>query len=160
MKLTNFITLLLIFVLALSGFNCKSSEEPTENNDPSGLVGAWIANAATPGTKMVFKEPNSGFEIDVVPLGASVNVTLASDYNYSLTIVFPGEDPIVETGKATFNGDKLTMTPDGGPEDAIIFTYSRSGDLLTLHATDVEFSFDGENDVPAELTLVLKKVVN
>ena len=160
MKLTNFVTLLLIFVLALSGFNCKSSEDPTDTNDPSSLVGAWVANAATEGTKMVFKEPNSGFELNVVPLGATVNVTLASNNDYTLTLTFPGEDPVVETGKATFSGNQLTMTPDDFPEDAITFTYSRSGDFLTLNADDVEFAFDGENDVPAELTLVLKKVVN
>ena len=159
MKLTTLITILLIFVLAFTGFNCKSSEDPIDSGDPSDLVGTWAANAATAGTQMVFEEPVSGFSLDVLQLGASVNVTMASNGDYTLALTMPGSDPEVEVGKATFSGNQVTMTPTDFPEDAITFTWSLNGDLLTLFSDETEFAFDGENDVPAELTLILKKVV-
>ena len=160
MKSSKLIVLFLVFAMVLIGIHCKSTSEPTDD-DLSSFVGTWAANSDIEGTLMEYDatDVNPAFKVNVLLLGASVQVTLESSGDYSLTLTEPGGEPEVEEGTATVDGNKITMIPDGAPEDAITFTYTLNGDFLTLVSDDVTFDF-GTGDVPATLTLTMKRVTD
>ncbi len=158
MKSSKLIVLFLVFAMVFIGIHCKSSTEPTDD-DLSSFVGTWVANSDVEGTLMEYDatDVNPAFKVNVLLLGASVQVTLESNGDYTLAITEPGGTPEVEQGTATVEGNKITMIPDGAPEDAIIFTYTLNGDFLTLVSDDVTFNF-GTGEVPATLTITMKRV--
>ena len=154
MKSSKLLVLFLVIAMVFIGIHCKSSTEPKED-DLSSFVGTWAANNDIEGTLMEYDAGD--FKLNVLLLGASVQVTLESNGDYSLALTLPGSDPEVEQGTATVDGNKITMIPDGAPEDAIIFTYTLNGDFLTLVSDDVTFDF-GTGEVPATLTITMKRV--
>lgn len=162
MKSSKLIVLFLLFAMVLIGIHCKSSTEPTDDG-LSTFVGTWAANSDIEGTLMEYDatDVNPAFQVNVLLLGASVQVTLKSDGDYNLVLTEPGGTPEVEEGTATVDGNKITMIPDGAPEDAITFTYTLNEPFLTLVSDDVAFDFTNTgNDVPATLTLTMKRVTD
>jgi hypothetical protein len=155
MKISKLAILFVILAIAITGIHCKKSEDPTEPGDVN-FDGTWVANANTPGTKMVYdaSESNPVLLVDVVPMGATLSITVVGD-NYSLILVEPGEDPIPDTGTFAVNGDQMTLTSDDPEEDVLTFTWSLDGDMLTLRSEDVYFP---GSEIPAKLMLVLKKI--
>ncbi|MCK4560767.1 MAG: hypothetical protein KAV45_13360 [Calditrichia bacterium] len=160
MKSSKLIVLFLVFAMMLIGIHCKSTSEPTDDG-LSTFVGTWAANSDIEGTLMEYDatDVNPAFKVDVLLLGASVQVTLESDGDYILTLTEPGGEPEIEQGTATVDGNQITMIPDGAPEEAIIFTYTLNEPFLTLVADDVTFDF-GAGDVPATLTITMKRVTD
>ncbi len=162
MKSSKLIVLFLVFAMVFIGIHCKSSTEPTDD-DLSTFVGTWAAKSDIDGTLMEYDatDVNPLFIVNVLDLGASVLVTLKSDGDYNLALTLPGSEPEVEEGTATVDGNKITMIPDGAPEEAITFTYTLNEPFLTLVSDDVAFDFTQTgNDVPATLTLTMKRVTD
>jgi hypothetical protein len=160
MKSSKLIVLFLVFAMVLIGIHCKSTSEPTDDG-LSSFVGTWAANSDIEGTLMEYDatDVNPAFKVNVLLLGASLQVTLESSGDYSHTLTEPGGEPEVEEGTATVDGNKITMIPDGAPEDAITFTYTLNEPFLTLVSDDETFDF-GTGDVPATLTLTMKRVTD
>lgn len=160
MKFTKLIVLLTVLAIAVTGFNCESSSDPA---DPVSLVGTWSAHNDVAGTLMEYDatDINPAFKVNVLGLGASVLIIVEENDDYSLVLTLPGSAPETEDGKISINGNKVTMTPDGAPDDAITFTFSIDGDTATLVSDEGEVTFDfGVGDVPAILTLILKRVTS
>ena len=160
MKSSKLIVLFLLFAMVLIGIHCKSTTEPTDDG-LSTFVGTWAAHKDIEGTLMEYDATDikDTFKVNVLELGASVLVTLKSDGDYNLALTLPGSEPQVEEGTATVDGNKITMIPDGAPEEAITFTYTLNEPFLTLVSDDETFDF-GTGDVPATLTLTMKRVTD
>jgi hypothetical protein len=159
MKATKLISMFVIFVLALTAIQCKKSE--STEADPKDLVGAWTANKDVDGTKMDFTSlENPANTVKMFLFNASIDIVLNSDNTYTLTLVVPPLDiDEVEEGMATFSGNKITLTADDYPDEAITFEWSLNGSLLSLTTNDAEFdfNFDDEDD-PAKLDIILRKL--
>jgi len=155
MKISKIAVLFVILAIALTGIQCKKSEDPTGPEDVN-FDGTWVANSATSGTKMIYDATDSNpiLYVDAVEMGATLSITVVGD-DYSLILVEPEEEPMVDTGTFKAEGDQITLTSDDPEEDVLTFTWSLDSDLLTLKSDDV--SFPGF-EIPAKLTLVLKKI--
>jgi hypothetical protein len=114
------------------------------------LAGTWVA------TSFVFSSvADPSTTVDAVAAGASFTLTIADDGHFTATTGAPGEDPEVDEGTITVDGNKITL--DGG-DDPISGTYSLSGNTLTVHLTDgIGFDFTGNGDEPARLDGTLKR---
>ena len=157
MKISKIAVIFVILAIALTGIHCKKSESPTEPEDIN-FDGTWVANANTPGTKMIYdaSETNPVLIVDVVPdpFFATIAITV-SGAKYSLILVQPGDDPIADTGAFVVEGKTITLTSDDPEEDVLIFDFTLDGSMLTLETDNVFFP---QTETPAKLTLVLKKV--
>ena len=159
MKASRLISLLMVFMLAFTAIQCKKSSS-TENN-PEDLIGSWEAGPDVDGTKMTYTSTGTPpIPVDMILLGkATIDIELRSDNSYTLKLVVPPmEIDETEDGKGSFSGNKLTLTADDFPDDAITFEWSLEGSLLKLKSNDTEFDFDfdGEDD-PAILDIILKR---
>jgi hypothetical protein len=158
MKIVKLITVIVAILLALTAFNCKDSETPTESNgDP--FVGTWEANNNIDGTLMYYDGTaiNDNFKIDARILGAAVKIIVDEDYKFDLTLVEPQKPDTMFTGDIIIDGDQVTMLPEGASEPWLIATFSIEDNFATLVSDDVTFPFDFVNEYPAVLTLILKK---
>ncbi len=153
------ITLFIILTLVFTAIHCKKSS-PTEG-DPSDLVGNWAAGQNIDGTKMTYTSMGTPpIPVDMIAFQSALNVVLRSDNTYTLTIVVPPLDVNeIEEGKVSYSGNRLTLTADDYPDEAITFEWSLNGDLLTLKSNDAEFDFNFDDvDDPAILDIILRKV--
>ncbi len=158
MKIVKLITVIVVILLALTAFNCKDSEKPTESNgDP--FVGTWEAKKAIDGTLMYYDgtDINSLYHIDARDLGAAVKIIVDEDYNFDLTLVEPLQPDTMFTGEIIIDGDQVTILPEGASEPWLIATFLIEDNFATLVSDDVTFPFDFVNEYPAVLTLILKK---
>lgn len=134
-------TLLLVFACG--------SDDPTDvtAND---LAGTWIA------TSFVFTSiDNPSNSVDAIAAGASFTLSVTDDGHYSATSAAPGNQPDVDQGTLTLEGNAITLN---GSDDTISGTYELSGNTLTVHLTGgVEFDFDGTGDEQARLDGTLKR---
>ena len=163
MKISKIAVMLVVLAIALTGIQCKKSEDITGVGDISAFVGAWIANGNVDGTKMtIAKKSNPAIKIDMFLFQSSIAITVLPDNSYTLVIVVPPlELDETETGSISIDGNKIIMTTDGDPPEAITFTYSFEGDFLSLVDNDNEFDFDLDGvDEPAIFDIILKKVVD
>ena len=159
MNLTKFIVLLLTLALAISGFYCSSTEEPTEEGSiPDKFVGTWQANNDLEETSIVYTSvANPALSIDVTAL-ASVTATINKSGAYNLTFVDPISGTDTDQGTASIdetNGFITLNSSEAGAED-LIFAYDWDGDLLVLQ-TLTTFDFTGQGEEEAVVKLTLKK---
>ena len=158
MNISKLVIFFVVLTMAFTAIQCKKSS-PTEG-DISDFVGAWKAGATQVGTQMNYtskEEPSTEFKL--VQLGATIDVVVKSDNTYTLTLLIPLlEINEVEKGKMTIDGNKVTMTADDYPDEAITFDYNINGDMLSLISDDTEFDFNFDDvDEPAILSIILKK---
>lgn len=159
MRITKLVALILVLALALTALNCKKSS-PTEDS-ASDLVGTWKAGPTTEGSLMTYTSKSSPpITVDMIMFQSTIDIILRSDNSYTLTLVVPPFDiNEVEEGKVSFSGNKVTLTANDYPDDAITFEYSLDGNLLSLVANDAEFDFNFDDiDDPAILKIILKKM--
>lgn len=154
---------LLVIVLALSlvfgSLNCKKSS-PTESSIDD-LIGTWKSATATEGTEFSYTSKSSPpISYNLLMFQATIDVTIRSDKSYTLTLVVPPlEINEVEEGKISVSGNKVTMTANNFPDEAITFEFSLSGNLLTLIDNNAEFDFNFDDiDEPAILKIVMRKL--
>jgi hypothetical protein len=108
---------------------------------PSPLVGTWRATTAT--ISMV-ADPN--VRLDIVALGGTIRLSLASGGTFVLSITAPGLEDEVVTGTWTSTGSTLTLyAAVGAPSQLMV---GAGGSTLTLVEEDVGFDFDdcGEDE--------------
>jgi hypothetical protein len=70
-----------------------------------------------------------------------------------------GDSLLEEVGTILFEGNEVTLTPDDVPEEALTYTYSRDGNLVSLVGEDIPWEFWGTGtEIPTTITLIIKKV--
>jgi hypothetical protein len=123
-------------------------DDEVTNGGPSidDFVGDWAASAAT----LDFVDPAFP-TIDMIGIGASMDLTVNADGSYEITIDVPGAPAMVITGDFTLIDDNtFSITNDDEPgEDPLEGTYSITGDELdvTLPGTTlIDVDQDGTND--------------
>jgi hypothetical protein len=111
------------------------------------LAGSYAA------TKLEFVSVNNPADtVDVFQAGVTVDLEIAENGDFELTVHSPGDADEVDTGTVELDGDKITLQSS----DPSSGTFSLIGDILRLHlTTGVEFDFDNSGtDDPAEANLV------
>ncbi len=128
---------------------CSDSTDP-QDVTLADLVGTWV------GTKAEFtSQADPGLVFDLVANGGTFNFTLASDGTLTGT---QGIAPFVEqwSGTVTVANGIITVTDDDVPPEVLSFTFTLSGNQLSMTTDDVEFAFPpSEVEVPVILVLEL-----
>ena len=138
---------LTIPLLAGLVWGCGDSTGVTEAD----LVGTWNATA--------FKYSDFGdpvMDFDIIGMGGSVQIMIAANDAYTVTVTIPLVGPQVINGTWVLqSGNKLILT-DAGETDGVEMTVSISGTTLTVHSTDLMFDF-GSGEIPARLDATFEK---
>jgi hypothetical protein len=98
---------------------------------------------------------NAASTIDIVAIGAVLQVTFNANLTFVTTATFPGEAPEVTTGTYTVTATKLTITNDqnSGGEVMVFDVALNSGTLLLTNGA-IDFDF-GAGEVASKLDLTL-----
>ena len=109
------------------------------------FVGTWDA------TKLEFtNKANPAQIVDVIAAGATFVASLEADGTYQIILTVPGQAPEVSTGTWSASADILTFQE--GQVSTTQFSWSLSGNTLTLSGADSDFDFDGDDvNEPAKL---------
>jgi hypothetical protein len=128
-------------------WGCGDSAGVTEAD----LIGTWNATAFKFSD---FGDPVTDF--DVMLIGGSVQIVIAANGAYTVTITIPQVPPEVTDGTWALQGNNLLVLTESGSSDVTELTVSLSGATLTVHASDLTFDF-GSGDVPARLDATFVK---
>ena len=161
MRIIKLMTILAVLSLSLMGLNCKDSESP-EGAIPEKYIGTWKAALAIEGTLIEYApadDPENGF--DVRMLGGEITITLNKDATYSLTFKDPIDGENTDQGKIGLDETLkiISMDSNDPEEETLIFAYEWDGDntmILTTQA-DFDFTLQGNDPVPAIVTIILKR---
>ena len=160
MRVSKLLALIVVIALVFTGVHCKKSADPTE--EEFSFIGTWIASPDVEGTAMILdaRDVNPIFFVDAVSiLGAVVTVVITEEDSYTMTVVMGGDSLLEEVGTILFEGNEVTLTPDDVPEEALTYTYSRDGNLVSLVGEDIPWEFWGTGtEIPTTITLIIKKV--
>lgn len=127
------------------------------------FVGSWEASYAIEGTLIEYdaSSVNAHYIVDIRYFGAEFELSLDKDGNYSLTFIDPFEGTTTDQGKFTIDENlKIIIMDSNDPEgETIVFAYELEVDDTLILVTEAQFDFTGQgNDpVPAILTLILKR---
>ena len=159
MRMTKLITLLLIFSLAMFSLNCKDSEEP-QGAIPDRYIGTWEAKLAIEGSLIEYapeSAPANG--VDLRGLGAEIKATLNKDGTYTLTFVDPIEGTDTDGGTVQLDEENNIITLNSNTDEDLIFMYEWEDDntLILVTLTEFDFTLQGNDPVPAILTIILKR---
>ena len=156
MRSAKLMTLFLALLLALFSFNC--SDDDDDPVIPEKYIGTWEAKITIEGTLIEYAPaatPDQG--IDVRVLGAEIKAVLNKDGSYSLTFVLPGEEPDTDAGTVSINEEDNILVLNSNTDEDIIFEYEWEDDILVLMTeTDFDFTLQGNEPVPAIITIKLK----
>ena len=134
----------------LGGLGAGCSEDSTGTELPN-IVGTWHATSA-----VVTNVASPTTTVNLVTLGATIQVVFNANLTYSSTVNIPGEAAEVSTGTYVVTATQLTLhddQPSGG--DTVVFSLALGGGTLTLTGGS-PFSFDfGAGEVAATLALTL-----
>ena len=162
MRIIKLMTALAVLSLALIGYNCKDSESP-EGAIPEKYIGTWEAKITIEGTLIEYApvdNPEQG--VDVRLLGAEISVTLNKDGSYSLRFDDPIEGEDTDQGSIALDEDLniITLTSNDPEEEVLIFAYEWEDDntLKLITQTDFDFTLQGNEPIPAIVTIILKRV--
>ncbi len=141
---------------------------------PNGNGGVTVADLAGTWTASRFEyapvaDPTQALDL-ITTAGGSVSITVAADGSYDASLVYAlGQPAVPFSGTISISGTTITLavsdTVTAGPiellpsEPFVFDTFTLSGNLLTLSASDVEFDFtlQGNPEVPATLVMVLNR---
>jgi hypothetical protein len=114
------------------------------------LAGTWVADEYR-----LIRQPARADTVDFVAAGGSLSVSLDAVGRYTASAAEPGEPPIVESGVALVEGDRLVLIGEGAAGELTEFTYQLSGDTLSLEGQrQYDFDDDGiEEDAIVEIVL-------
>jgi len=140
--------------LIQAGMLCSAvlgcGDESVTGTQVPDVVGTWHATKG-----QVTSVANPANTVDMVALGATLQVVLNANHTFATTITFPGEAPETSTGTYTVTATKLTITNDqasGG--DVIVFDVALNGGTLLLTNGTVDWDF-GAGEVASKLDLTL-----
>ncbi len=123
--------------------------------DPATLVGTWQATQA-----QLVAVSNASITIDLVnDLGGTVELVLAADKTFTLTITLPGE-PVDQSAGTWVSSDILTLTFTSGRSGNQQFDLNLNGDTLTLTGANTDYDFPNDviaGPVPAKVNLILQR---
>lgn len=96
-------------------------------------------------------------DVDLIGhLGGNFGIELISGGTFSSELSLPGQAPEITTGTFRVSGDRLTLSPNGLPEQEFRFTFDRI--FLTLRDASAAYDFDGDGTAePATLTILLDR---
>jgi hypothetical protein len=158
MRMSKLFTLFVVLMLALLAFNC-SDDDDDDGIIPERYVGTWEAKIDIEGTLIQYATLDvPPVELDLRLLGAEIKAILRKDGTYSLTFVDPIEGTDTDAGTITLNEEAKVITLNSNSDEDLIFAYEWEGDILVLE-TMAEFDF-GQGDVPAEVTIKLKRTAS
>jgi hypothetical protein len=123
-------------------------------DDGTGVAADDIAGIWTAASAVFTSVADPTMSEDAIAQGLTFTATLGADDTYTTVVTAPNEPTETESGTYAVSGSTLTLTPTDvqiGPET---FTIVRTGDSMTLTASDNEWAFDG-NDVEEAATLVM-----
>ncbi len=143
--------MLLIFV------SCDSGSPEEENPTPptptpiplegitiSDIAGDWDASIAT------FDIQGAGETqtVDIVELGGTTTLELASNGAFTLTIIAPAEEPDVFQGTMAIVDEQIEVTFSDSPGESQFFDFQATTITLDVQGT-IEFDFDddGTNEI-------------
>lgn len=114
------------------------------------LEGAWVADEYR-----LIREPTRADTVDIIAAGGSLSVSLNEVGLYTASAAESGEPPVLETGVALVEGDRLVLIGDGAVEEPTQFTFQLSGDILALEGQRLyDFDDDGiDEDAIVEIVL-------
>lgn len=118
----------------------------SDSTSPEDLAGSYDV------TVMEFTNAdNTAQKVDVVDLGAVIEVTITAAGAFTLDV-----DGVPETGTITVDGDNVTITLDGDPATG---TIDQNGDTVTINLdTGVSYDFDDDGtDEDATLRVVMTR---
>jgi hypothetical protein len=157
MRMTKLMILLLVFSLALISFNCSDDDEDAVI--PERYIGTWEAKITLEGTLIEYApeaSPDQG--VDVRALGAEIKATLNRDGSYTLTFVLPGEEPDTDAGTVSIDEEDNILVLNSNTDEDIIFEYAWEDDILVLMTlTDFDFTLQGNEPIPAIITIKLRE---
>ena len=140
-------------------FNGDGEEEPAvlqiglrraSGTTIADLEGSWAATEYR-----LISELTAVDTFDVIAENGSLSVTFDELGRYTAHAAEPGEPPIIETGVATIQGDRLILISTDQPETPTEFTLQWSGDAVFLEGrTRFDFVGDGTlEDARVEIVL-------
>jgi len=114
------------------------------------LEGSWVATEYR-----LISQPTAVDTFDVIAENGSLSFTFDELGRYTANVAEPGEPPIVETGAATIQGDRLILIAVGQPSEPTEFVVQVSGDTVALQRqTHFDFGGDGTlEDARVEIVL-------
>jgi hypothetical protein len=140
----------IVTIMGLSG--CGSS---STGPNPASLVGIWQATQA-----QLVAVSNASITIDLVKdLGGTVELVLAADKTFTLTITLPPE-PADQSAGTWASTDILTLTYTSGQSGNQQFDLNLNGDTLTLTGANTDYDFPNDaisGPVPAKVNLILQR---
>jgi len=136
----------LVLVGVVGGLGAGCSGDSTGTSLPD-LVGTWHATTA-----VVTSVANPGTSVNLIALGATLQITFNANLSYTSTITVPGEAPEVSNGTYVETANQLTLHDNSSSgSDTIVFGLGLSGGTLSLTGgTPFTFNF-GAGEVPARL---------
>ena len=143
----SFRTLALIGLIGSAGAACKDDTTGTSIPD---IVGTWhgttavVTNVATPAVS-----------VNLIALGATLQITFTSSLNYTSSINLPGQPAEVSSGTYVETATQLSLHDSQNPTDVVTFSLALSGGTLSLTGGS-PFTFDfGSGELPARLDVTL-----
>jgi hypothetical protein len=114
------------------------------------LEGSWVATEYR-----LISQPTAVDTFDIIAENGSLSITFDELGRYTANVAEPGEPPIVETGAATIQGDRLILISVGQPSAPTEFIVQVSGDTIALQRqTRFDFGGDGTlEDARVEILL-------
>jgi hypothetical protein len=114
----------------------------------SEFAGTWDA------TKLEFTNvANTSQKVDIIAQGATFVIVLETNGTYQATITVPGQPVDNTTGTWSASAQVFTLK-ETGTSFVLQFSWSLSGNTLTISGADSDFDFGG-GDVPAKVAAVL-----
>ena len=146
--MTKHVTSLALFALAAM-LGCGDGDGT--GPDLSDLAGTYTASEFT---FILIANPSTEYDL-VTDGGASFDLVIEADGNYTMTGHFPGFPDEVDAGTIVLDGDQITL--DG--IDPISGTFTLNGSTLTIIIpSGAEFDFDDDgSDDPAGARLVFQR---
>ena len=141
-------TLALIGLLGSAAAACK--DDTTGTSIPN-IVGTWHATSA-----VVTNVATPAVSVNLIALGATLQITFTSSLNYTSTINLPGQPAEVSSGTYVETATQLTLhDTQASTNPTVTFSLAMSGGTLSLTGGS-PFTFDfGAGDVAARLDVTL-----
>ena len=140
-------TLALIGLIGSAAAACKDDTTGTSIPD---IVGSWHATTA-----VVTNVATPAVSVNLIALGATLQITFTASLNYTSTINLPGQQAEVSTGTYVETATQLALHDGQNPSNVVTFSLASSGGTLTLSG-GTPFTFDfGAGEVPARLDVTL-----
>jgi len=144
----------IFIVLTFSG--CGGSDEDEfslvgTNTSVAEIAGNWSATRAD----FSRNTAGPGLKISVVDSGGTATLQIQGNGRFTFTIMLPGANTDISTGRLGFDEDLLVVGYDDDPEEFDFFGIQSTMNTMSIEGP-TEFDFDGDGvDEPARVTLDL-----